>query len=116
MDAATLEALRENQELYLTDTCTVLTATDVSSGFGGDVTTWNLGTSYPCRITEERQPIEKSEGDRTASVILYRIFLPWDAVVSSQDRLRVSGIDYEPFGDTDQVSERLTLQVVCRRL
>lgn len=99
--------------------CTIRTIilVDLPSG-GQEETELDLGP-YPCRVQQDRQPIEQSGGDRVIARQFWWVVLPWDVVrFSKTASLRVLGEDgvtteYGIVEDNQGRTERLTTVVFC---
>lgn len=94
-------------------TATLVTLQATRTETHGTAYTPGDGASWPCSVQyDSASPTDKPDGagkrQGTASWI---VFLPWDAVVKSGDKLRIDGVEHEVRSTNAQESERLTLDV-----
>lgn len=110
MDAQTLSALRDNQELFMTDRVTILKYEKTQDEFGGETFVLSDEIISIGRI-QIFSPEEKITGEQVSSEIDAEVFLPFDAVVTSTDIISISEERYSVVGTNEGYSERLTLTV-----
>ena len=110
-----LVALRADIEKMFTDTCVVKRKTKVSNGAGGSMESWSDAASYPCRIAPAKSGDETTIGGAVKSVKPVVVILPYDADVTTADRLAISGATYEVTALVPRTT-RISLQVEAVRI
>lgn len=113
-DAAELAGFRDEQEVYLPDSCQVLRPVGAEDAVG----TWStVGTAvahtYDCRLMSG-SPREFSIGEALSAEVIWTVTLPHDADVLHDDTLLVSGHALKIVGAASGGSLVTALRLVCR--
>lgn len=119
MNAAQLTAARKATEANLTDYCTVVGETKVDSGYGTETETPKTPVRYKCKVQQKlyTKPTEQVSAAELAQVSDYLVKLPWDAVITPEDRIVTSGgITLEVIDVPNIATERFVLNVDCKRI
>lgn len=110
-----LVALRADIEKTFADTCVVKRKTKVSNGAGGHTESWSDADSYPCRIAPAKSGDETTIGGAVKSIKAVVVMLPYNADVSTADRLVISSATYEVTALVPRTT-RISLQVEAVRV
>jgi head-tail adaptor len=113
--ATPLDNLRSAQSRRLTQSCIVYNRAETGNALGRKTYVYNAGPTYACRV----QPItarEQPAGDRPIQRADASIVLPWNAVVTENDRLNIGGTYYEVTGTNGDQADRMTLTCDCTRV
>jgi hypothetical protein len=117
ISAKLLAVNRQAIERDLSETAEVIRNQPVSDGKSGKSDNWVAsGEFYHCKLQQsgDVDAEEKTnQGGRNVAETRYVIVLPWDAPVTSRDRLRVNGIVYSITGTNGNVSGRYSLAAKC---
>ena len=114
LSAADLDYMRDTLAELLPDSGTIQTVTRAANGFGGWVETWTSAGTVACRI--DNQSANKSDvGDSARSFSAWMITVPFDTVISANDRINTGGQTYNVIGVSDNGSWRGVRRVSVER-
>ena len=116
IDADDLAGLREIQEQWFSQTCTVLQRVEVVDREGGESISYQNGDSYPCHLSENRTPSQATTGEQANTVTPWIAFLPWNAALEPEDRLSSEGKIFDVLGTNAVKTDRVTLEAELREL
>jgi hypothetical protein len=88
-----LDAAREDVAGMLPDTGYILTRTITPDGFGGNTTSWGTASVQPCRL-DYKTGSERLSGGARQTYTGWMITLPWDAVVTTSNQIKINGTSY----------------------
>lgn len=114
LSATDLATARATVTASMTDTAQVLRATSVPDGEGGQTETWTVVATVPCRVAAaDITPMERDLATQVLPRTLWRISLPAQTQVTSQDRLAIGTWVYDILGVLAPRSYELSTQVVA---
>lgn len=117
LSPAELSAIRDAiEDELLPDTCTILSVTEVNNGMGGITETWGTAsTNVACRL-DMKQGREQVIGDGLKPYTMYMLSLPYDTVISSNNRILHNGITFAVIAPNNSQSwigvKRVDLEVI----
>jgi len=93
---AELENMRDDAELYLPDTCTILSLTTAKDDIGGDTQSWGTAaTSVSCRLDAANwQARAAAEADRFTVHSAWILFVPYDQTIATGNRVVIDSETY----------------------
>lgn len=110
IDAGQIDSMRATVLDSLPNICHVLQQVFVSDGQGGQTGTWLQVNSYNCRVLADTAETEIVDAGKTTAVTLYKIYMPFDAVLDGSCRIAVNGQTYEVMGrETGRTSQVQTI-------
>lgn len=90
LTTAQITSMRECADLALPDTCTIRRHTAVSDGRGGQIQTWVVVGTYPCRLAPAKtQPSNGVAADKAQTVTIWTITLPAETDVRNTDQINI---------------------------
>lgn len=110
--------MRKDIGRTLPESANVLRQTPRSDGMGGQVVTWTVIETVPCRATPivkfDRE--EASVGGKITATGDYQMELPWDADVRPDDRIQTLGTLWEIINRSIPMTEQLKTLLFARRV
>lgn len=91
-----LADMRNTIAQMLPDTGYVLSASATPDSEGGQTVTWGTAATYACRI----DPLVASDeavlvAAKSSDFVRYQLTLPYTATVTTENRFRCNGVDYD---------------------
>lgn len=115
MDANELDALRDDLETLMPGTCTILTQSTTSDGYGGYITTWGTASSgVKCRL-DPLTGRENVAAGAIQSLHRYMLTLPHDATITLTGRVVVSSVTYNVISVDTNKSWMASTRVIVER-
>lgn len=116
MISTDLEKIRAEQNKLMPDTVYIQRLTRTSDGAGGWAETWQTAATTKGRITpNQRQAGEVVQGGAVTAYGEYIVTLPHDTELRQDDRLQISGTQYEVVAILDR-SEKTALRVLVSKV
>lgn len=111
-----LAKIRAEQNRLMPDTVYIQRLTRASDGAGGWAETWQTAATTKGRITpNQRQAGEVVQGGAVTAYGEYMITLPYDTDLQQDDRLQLSGTQYEVKAILER-SEKTALRVLVNKV
>lgn len=108
LSAHDLQYMRDAATLLMPDLCTIERLTETPNAFGGVARTWaTQASSVRCRLDQVRGgPIVAAN---------WMVTLPWDQVITFEDRIVANGLTLEPVEMNTGRSWEAATRVWCKR-
>jgi len=118
ISAGELTAMRAVAEQAMTATCTIQTFTNTPDGMGGFSQSWaNTYTSVVCRLAARNVAgSDQLEGDQFKAVTSWVLTVPYDQVVTVQNRVVIGGDTFEVESLQDDHDYRTARRLYLRRV
>jgi hypothetical protein len=111
-----LQAMRDEAETVLTDTCTIQDKSYAADGGGGNTVTWSdAATSVKCRLAPLTKGMPAVRGDRIDYKTDWIIHVPYDQAISAEQRVVLNSDNFEVMSVEDDHHFRVLRTAYCRR-
>ena len=111
-----MASIRETQKRHMPDTVYIQRLTRLSDGAGGWTEAWQTIATTKGRITpNQRQAGEVVQGGAVTAYGEYIVTLPHDTELQQDDRLQISGTQYEVKAVLER-SEKTALRVLVSKV
>lgn len=111
-----LARARLNAQKLLTSSIRIVRDVGTSDSAGGKTRAPGIVATYPGRVMSVNEDTELKQGERVTALERMLVKLPWNAQVKTSDRVRLpDNTEVEVIGLNDQNTDRLLLDVQCRR-